>query len=340
MKWSVIIPMGRPERAGNTLRSLANQSYFPESWEVLLVGVKAREVTDAFPDLPIVPVPLERNELPPKTRLIGSDHAQGDWFIFVDDDMELAPDYFQCLNSIINNDRADGEKPPAVIGARLPGVKNNFCDRLTNISNFWSQQGDLPGSRPWLYSAAIAIRANAYEKVGGFNPHLPNGEDIDLTQKLVRAGYNLLYEPSLIAYHNHGRTTPLKMLVYFWKNGNTALFFNQESLVTRCFSFKTVIIHAWNDLQNNRRLNVSQVSGFYRCFPFILINYFIFQSSIEWHYQKYLWENSQFRHLPLPQAGDQSSFQAFVHFKKNHPIIGALLYARAMIEDFRHPVRR
>jgi len=339
MNWSVIIPMGRPERAGITLRSLAEQDFFPPSWEILLVGVKAQAVAEKFAELPIVALPLEKNELPPKTRLIGSDRAKAEWFIFVDDDMELAPDFFKRLHAIINTG-ADGGKVPDAIGAKLPGVKNNFSDRLTNLSNFWSQQGDRPGPRPWLYSAAIAIRAEAYNKVGGFNPHLPNGEDIDLTQKLVQANYHLHYEPTLIAYHNHGRTTPARMLAYFWKNGNTAIFFNQDSAATRCFSIKTVICHAWNDSRNNRRLNALQIPRFYRYLPFIFINYLIFQSSIEWHYQKYLWENSQFRNLPLPQPGDQRSFQAFVRFKKNHPIHGGLLYIWAMLEDFRHPARR
>ena len=331
--------MGRPERAGNTLRSLAEQNFIPKSWEILLVGVKAQEIADQHSDLPIVPVPLETDELPPKTRLLGSDRATGDWFIFVDDDMELASDYFKRLHAIINTD-ANGGKSPDAIGARLPGVKNNFSDRLTNISNFWTQQGSRPGPRPWLYSAAIAIRAHAYKKVGGFNPHLPNGEDIDLTQKLLRAHFSLHYEPSLVAFHNHGRTTPIKMLAYCWRNGNTAVFFNQDSAATRCFSIKTAIYHACNDLKSNQKLNASQIPRYYRCLTFIFINYLIFQSSIEWHYQKYLWENSQFRNLPLPQPGDQRSFQAFVHFKKNRPIQGALRYAWAMIEDFRHPVRR
>lgn len=331
--------MGRPERAGNTLRSLAEQDFFPPSWEILLVGVEAQVVAEQYSNLPIVPLPLEKNELPPKTRLIGSEQAKGEWFIFIDDDMELAPDYFKRLHAIIHTE-ADGGKVPDAIGARLPGVINNFSDRLTNLSNFWTQQGSQPGPRPWLYSAAIAIRAEAYNKVGGFNPHLPNGEDIDLTQKLVQANYHLHYEPTLVAYHNHGRTTPARMLAYFWKNGNTAIFFNQDSAATRCFSIKTVILHTWNDLRNNERLNASQIPRFYRYLPFIFINYLIFQSSIEWHYQKYLWENSQFRNLPLPQPGDQRSFQAFVRFKKNHPIHGALIYAWAMLEDFRHPVRR
>jgi glycosyltransferase involved in cell wall biosynthesis len=149
MNWSVIIPMGRPERAGITLRSLAEQDFFPPSWEILLVGVKAQAVAEKFAELPIVALPLEKNELPPKTRLIGSDRAKAEWFIFVDDDMELAPDFFKRLHAIINTG-ADGGKVPDAIGAKLPGVKNNFSDRLTNLSNFWSQQGDRPGPRPWL----------------------------------------------------------------------------------------------------------------------------------------------------------------------------------------------
>ena len=340
MKWSVIIPMGRPERAGITLRSLADQVFFPPSWEILLVGVKAQAVADHYVELPIVAIPLEKNELPTKTRLIGSDRATGNWFIFVDDDMELASDYFERLHAIINAENVNGEKVPDAIGARLPGVINNFSDNLTNISNFWAQQGNSPGSRPWLYSAAIAIHAEAYNNVGGFNPHLPNGEDVDLTQKLVQANYHLHYEPTLVAFHNHGRTTPTKMLAYFWKNGNTAIFFNQNSMATRCFSIKTAIYHVLKDLHNNRKMNASQIPHFNRYLPFIFINYLIFQLSIEWHYQKYLWKSSTFRTLHLLYSGDHQTFQAFNHFKINCPSQGTLFYTWALLKDLCHPIRR
>lgn len=340
MKWSVIIPMGRPERAGITLRSLANQVFFPPSWEILLVGVKAQVVATRYAELPIVAISLEKNELPPKTRLIGSNRATGNWLIFVDDDMELASDYFERLYAIINSENIKGEKIPDAIGARLPGVINNFSDRLTNISNFWSQQSSRSGSRPWLYSAAIAIRTEAYNNVGGFNPHLPNGEDIDLTQKLVQANYRLHYDPTLVAFHNHGRTTPAKMLAYFWKNGNTAIFFNQNSMVTRCFSIKTIIHHVFKDLHNNIKMNTSHIPHFTRYLPFIFINYLVFQISIEWHYQKHLWQSSNFQNLPFPHSGDQKTFQAFNHFKANCPIQGTLLYIWGLLKDLFHPIRR
>ena len=333
--------MGRPERARATLHSVAAQSFFPEKWEILLVGKAASKVAMSYPALPITPVALKQNELPSRTRLEGSLQASGKWFIFVDDDVELADDFFANLHTLLQKeDNNPQDITLGAIGARLPGVKNNFFDHLVNNSNFWSQQGKRPGPRTWLYSAAIAIRAEAYSKVGGFNPRLPNGEDIDLTQRIVMAGYRLQYKPALVARHNHGRTTLAGMLKYIWKNGNTAEHFNQHCHSTRCFSIKTIVVHAWRDLQSNRKLNASQIENFHVYLPFIFFTYLLFQCSMEWHYQKFLRSENRYRDMPLRENGDRETLNAFDAFLKRQPLRGAFFYTRALLEDLYHPVRR
>lgn len=331
--------MGRPERARQTFQSIADQSDIPGSYEVIVVGVKALEIKDAFPKLPIVPVILPHNMLPPKTRLLGSEKATGDWLVFTDDDMVLQEDYFLQADKFIRN-WPEENQPLGAIGCRLPGTVGNFADELVNVGNFWYQQIHEPGEKYWLYSASIIVNGEAYRKVGGFNPTLPNGEDVDLTQRIRAAGYQLYYDPKQVAFHNHERTTFFRVSQYFWRNGNTAQYFNQATQASRCFSIKTAIWHAGNDLKSNIDLNMGKIPNFIFYIPFIYMMYLILQFSIEWHYQAYLYEDSNYKDFEKKEAGDYDLEKAFDLFKNKRSMSGWVVYLFSMAKDFGAPLRR
>lgn len=344
-KWSVIIPMGRPERADGTLRALEAQSYFPPRWELVLVGVNASSVRAKYPTLPINPVDLPHNLLPPRTRAEGVKRATGDWFLFVDDDIELAPDFFAQLDRILRRERTKTEGPTVgIFGVRLPGGRGTFFERLTDISNFWTQQSKvraLPAEVNWLYSAAIAVRAEAYLKIGGFNVNLPNGEDVDLSYRMIAGGYCLAYEPVLVAYHFHRRDTLPSMLRYFWRNGNTAQFLNQHHQAAGCFSAKTAIAIAWQDFRSNRRFNGGRdLRGYFWQQPWIFLNYLVYQLSVEWHYQGYLAKNDVYRVLHAPRRSDQVYVRAMNATRAGKRIRGLALHAWALLLDWGNARRR
>jgi O-antigen biosynthesis protein len=61
----------------------------------------------------------------------------------------------------------------------------------------------LPGS--YGSGANMAFRAEALRRLGGFDPRLPSGEDIDVLLHLVLAGHAVLYEPGAVVWHTHRR---------------------------------------------------------------------------------------------------------------------------------------
>lgn len=341
-KLSVIIPMGRPERATGTLQSLARQSLMPPEWELVVVGVGASRLRSVYPQLPLVPVDLEHNVLPPRTRAEGVARATGDWFVFVDDDVQLAPDFFEMLARVLATGIV-GQAPVGAIGVRLPGGRGTFFEHLTDISNFWSQQSPIravPHTVWFLYSAAIVVRAEAYRKAGGFNPELPNAEDVDLTQRIAAAGYVLAYEPSLVAHHHHGRDSLLRMWRYFWKNGNTARYFFAHHGGVCCFSLRTAWVRAWRDLQMNRSHQKAQRSRLGLRLPWVYVNYLIFEHSLEWHYQHYLWTSKCYRDLPARSASDRNTVAAFAAFETGRRLAGISRYVLALVQNPFDPVRR
>lgn len=345
-KLSVIIPMGRPERADGTLRSIEAQTLKPASWEVVVVGVGASQLLSKYPGLPLLPVDLPHNVLPPRTRAEGVARATGEWFLFVDDDVQLAPDFFEMLARILAVPppaETAGQLPIGAIGVRLPGGRGTYFEHLTDISNFWSQQTPIrsvPHSIWYLYSAAIVVRAEAYRKSGGFNVDLPNGEDVDLTQRIKAAGYILAYEPSLVAYHHHGRDSLFRMWRYFWKNGNAAQYFFQHFGGVCCYSIRTVLTRTWLDLRMNRTFQKTQRVKLGLRVPWILINYLIVESSLEWHWQSYVWKAQRYRDLPARTESDRNAVRAFIALEQGRKLRGYARYALAMLQNLTDPVRR
>ena len=333
---SVIIPMGRPERVAGTLRSLRAQAPAAGlTWEIVLVGTEAGPVAAAHPQLPIVPVVLAQREIPPKTRCLGVERARGEWFLFVDDDVELAPEFLLGCAA-----RLDLDPRLGALGPRLPGKSQRFFGRVTDYANFWAQQDATTEEREWLYSAAILVRAEAYRRSGGFNPDLPNGEDVDLTRRIRAAGYTLRYDPALVAWHDHGRDTFGAMCRYFWRNGNAARYFFGPHGGACCFSLRAALTRPWADWRMNAAFRARHGESLGWLTPWVILAYAIVETSLEYHYQVHLAETRAYAQLPARTRSDRAYVQAMQHRAGGRRGRGALLYAWAVLLDFATPSRR
>lgn len=333
---SVIIPMGRPERVAGTLRSLRAQAPAAGlTWEIVLVGTEAGPVAAAHPQLPIVPVVLAQREIPPKTRCLGVERARGEWFLFVDDDVELAPEFLLGCAA-----RLDLDPRLGALGPRLPGKSRRFFGRVTDYANFWAQQDAAAEEREWLYSAAILVRAEAYRRSGGFNPDLPNGEDVDLTRRIRAAGYTLRYDPALVAWHDHGRDTFGAMCRYFWRNGNAARYFFGPHGGACCFSLRAALTRPWADWRMNAAFRARHGESLGWLTPWVILAYAIVETSLEYHYQVHLAETRAYAQLTARTRSDRAYVQAMQHRAAGRRGRGTLLYAWAVLLDFATPSRR
>jgi hypothetical protein len=318
--------MGRPDTAVPTLAALDRQRLKPQGWEVILVGVDAPRIAALFPGLPLQTVPLRERLNPAGTRIAGVARAAGEWYLFVDDDVELREDFAENLLRIIRETPAVG-----AIGAQLPGKGAGLFARLTDLSNFWSQQSGRPGDRPWLYSAALAVSAEAYAAAGGFEADLDCGEDVRLTRAILRAGYRVVYDPALVAFHDHRRDTLPAMLRYFWHNGAHARYLLREQPELRAFSLPRALRGAVANLRESYALNRGQVRGLGALLPAIGVNYLLFQVSLEWHYQKALFAEGSRLNLSPADRRQRHLVRAFDLFRARRRLRGAYHYLRAAL---------
>ena len=99
-------------------------------------------------------------------------------------------------------------------------------NRLIGFKERDSGQYDHPISTPYLHGAAMIIRREAIEKVGGMPEiYFLYYEELDWSVQLRRAGYRLEYNPAAVVCHKEsssvGQESPLKA---FYMTRNRLLF--------------------------------------------------------------------------------------------------------------------
>ncbi|HJX54700.1 MAG TPA: glycosyltransferase family 2 protein [Polyangia bacterium] len=82
---------------------------------------------------------------------------------------------------------------------------------IVDITRCKYAQGYLPKAthgffNPFFAGANMAVRRQALEATGGFDPKCRTGEDVDLSVRLSRAGWELWYEPAAEVKHQDPHT--------------------------------------------------------------------------------------------------------------------------------------
>ena len=123
--------------------------------------------------------------------------ASGEVVVFLDADAIPDPDLLTRLTAGYDDPTLVG------VGGQLIEVRRGaLADRWRSI--FWRQtQGDAPlAQAPFVVGACCSLRRRAALAVGGFSAGFhTNGEDVELSVRLRRAGGRLAYDPQARAQH-------------------------------------------------------------------------------------------------------------------------------------------
>lgn len=135
--------------------------------------------------------------------------ATGDVLIFLDDDARLCPGAAAIVRQAFAAERDLGamafriERPDGPIALEQPFRRGT------------RQARSFPQSRVecgYVIGATFAVRRRAYREVGGADPRIGYGSDeIDLSLRLVTAGWRIVYEPAARSIHRpspRGRFDP------------------------------------------------------------------------------------------------------------------------------------
>ncbi len=151
-------------------------------------------------------VSLTSNEGPAKARNIGVEHATGKYILFLDSDAVISKVGLAKLVA-----RMESDPTIAVAGCR---IINSYTRKLDQwIYQQPAATHEHTEFETFAFSAAGAlIRSDAIRAAGPFWDDLfIYNEEIDLSIRVLRAGYRIIYFPEARVFHansNHGRSGP------------------------------------------------------------------------------------------------------------------------------------
>ena len=88
---------------------------------------------------------------------------------------------------------------------------------------------DRPRKAPWVLGAALALRREAFDAVGGFDPaFFLYGEEVDLCYRLWQAGWEVHYTPAATVMHVGGASTRTRSRFEVQRVESARLFYRRH----------------------------------------------------------------------------------------------------------------
>lgn len=139
--------------------------------------------------------------------------GRGDFLLLLNNDTEVRAGWLDELLAVIEGDPRAG-----AVGAKLlfpDGTLQEAGGIIWNDASGWNYgRGDDPGhceynyvrEADWCSGAALLVRRDAWEAMGGFDPAYAPAycEDSDLAFRLRAAGWRVLYAPRAEVVHHEG----------------------------------------------------------------------------------------------------------------------------------------
>jgi GT2 family glycosyltransferase len=233
---SVIIPAY--QSAHLLPRCLEALSLNQEIKEIIVVNDASTDDTDnVLQTFPVNVIRHDTNRGPVVARNTGAAQATGKYLLFLDSDIELAPNYISGLSKFLNDHPKTGIVSGRIESPQGERVGYNFSHPITIIrsaigeyvfqrtSRFW-QKTFL---KPWLnrlagkfnlnfvpdqemqvgyvIEQAFMTRRELFKKLGGFDENFfIFHEGADYAERVRREGWEIWYSPAVTAVHHNLRS--------------------------------------------------------------------------------------------------------------------------------------
>ncbi|WP_194776065.1 glycosyltransferase [Pararhodonellum marinum] len=204
MFFSIIIPVyNRPEEIGRLLESLLDQTY--KFFEVIVVEDGSdltceKEIAEYSSKLSIRYF-YEENQGQGLARNYGMKMAKGDYFVLFDSDCIIPKNYFEILNKSILERQLDAHGGPDAAAKDFSSLQKAINYSMTSVFTTGGIRGKMKD--PAKFQARgfnMGMSKAVFEETRGFID--PNqGEDIELSFRIKKAGYRLELVKEAFVYH-------------------------------------------------------------------------------------------------------------------------------------------
>jgi mycofactocin system glycosyltransferase len=155
-------------------------------------------------------VRLRSNSGPAAARNAGYRAAETPLVAFVDTDVVLHHGWLAGLLGHFDDERVGMVAPRVASGPAIDGGDAGVARYEAGHSplDLGGEPARIaPGTRvSYVPAAALVVRREALDSIGGFNAALRYGEDVDAVWRLVAAGWRGRYEPAVVVEHHPRRS--------------------------------------------------------------------------------------------------------------------------------------
>jgi glycosyltransferase involved in cell wall biosynthesis len=207
LTFSIIIPTyNRPKELYNCLKQLEQINYRNDTFEIIIVDDGSKlsldSIVNNFNKRVDISLFKQINQGPAVARNNGAQKARGKFLAFIDDDCLANKDWLNFMEDSLN------KYPKSLVGGKtLNALEDNpFSTTSQILIDYIYSTYDRQKSMPKFFTSNnMALTREMFLSVNGFNSNfrLAAGEDREFCEKLLSRGYNLLYEPQAIIYHEH-----------------------------------------------------------------------------------------------------------------------------------------
>lgn len=205
LRFSFVVPVyNRPEETRELLESLSRQT-FSDPFEVVIVEDGSRNTSEAvvrgFMDRMQIAYFQKANTGPGDSRNYGMKRASGTYFILVDSDCILPPEYLQRVFEALSARYLHCYGGPDDAHPSFNALQQAISFTMTSVLTTGGIRGNKAVRRNFQpRSFNMGISREAFQASGGFGNIHP-GEDPDLSLRLAKLGYSLGYIPGARVYH-------------------------------------------------------------------------------------------------------------------------------------------
>lgn len=199
----MIVPVfNRPDEISDLLASLASQS--DSGFKTVIVEdgstIPCREQCEAYAGRLSLKYFYKDNEGRSIARNYGMDRAGGDYFIFVDSDCILPPDYIARLREALGENPADCFGGPDAAHESFTDTQKAINYSMTSFLTTGGIRGGkvhMEKFTPRTFN--MGFSRQVYDRVGGFREMF--SEDIDMSTRIRLAGFSVMLFPDVAVYH-------------------------------------------------------------------------------------------------------------------------------------------
>lgn len=203
-KLSLIVPVyNRPQEVDELLASLTQQSV--GDFELIIVedgsAEKCEEVVKKYQSRLELSYYFKTNSGPGLSRNYGAQRANSDFFIFLDSDCIIPPGYVEAVLKGLENDSVDTFGGPDRAMPSFSVIQKAINYSMTSFLTTGGIRGGKASMEKFHpRSFNMGMSREVFEKTKGFS-EMRFGEDIDLSIRIVKGGFNSKLFPEAYVYH-------------------------------------------------------------------------------------------------------------------------------------------